>query len=76
MRQALQDFYGNYSSEEETGQTIHDLYEKTGYVIDTHTAVAAGVYGKYKAETGDRDTDGHRFYCKSFQVCQERHDCH
>ena len=52
-RQALQDFYGNYSSEEETGQTIHDLYEKTGYVIDTHTAVAAGVYGKYKAETGD-----------------------
>ena len=52
MRQALQDFYGNYSSEEETGQTIHDLYEKTGYVIDTHTAVAAGVYGKYKAETG------------------------
>ncbi len=53
MRQALQDFYGNYSSEEETGQTIHDLYEKTGYVIDTHTAVAAGVYGKYKAETGD-----------------------
>ena len=62
MRQALQDFYGNYTSEaetaevireEETGQTIHDLYEKTGYVIDTHTAVAAGVYGKYKAETGD-----------------------
>lgn len=53
MRQALQDFYGNYSNEEETGQTIHDLYEKTGYVIDTHTAVAAGVYGKYKAETGD-----------------------
>ena len=29
------------------------LYEKTGYVIDTHTAVAAGVYGKYKAETKD-----------------------
>ena len=59
MRQALQDFYGNYSSEEETGQTIHDaaaireLYDETGYVIDTHTAVAAGVYGKYKAETGD-----------------------
>ncbi len=49
----LADFYGNYTSEEETAATIHDLYEKTGYVLDTHTAVAAGVYGKYKAATGD-----------------------
>ena len=53
MKAQLADFYGNYASEEETARTIHDLYDKTGYVIDTHTAVAAGVYGKYKAETGD-----------------------
>ena len=53
MREALQDFYGNYTSEEETAQVIHDLYEKTGYVIDTHTAVASGVYAKYKEETKD-----------------------
>lgn len=53
MRAGLMDFYGNYTSEEETGVTIKNLYEKTGYVIDTHTAVAAGVYNKYKAETGD-----------------------
>ena len=26
---------------------------KTGYVIDTHTAVATGVYHKYVKETGD-----------------------
>ena len=33
---------------------IRDLYEKTGYVIDTHTAVAAGVYKKYVKDTGDK----------------------
>lgn len=50
------DFYGNYASEEETSARIHDLYEKTGYVIDPHTAVASAVYEKYKAETGDERT--------------------
>ena len=32
------------------------LYEDTGYIIDTHTAVAAGVYDKYKKDTGDTET--------------------
>lgn len=53
MRDKLQDFYGNYASEEETAEKIHQLYENTGYVIDTHTAVAAEVYEKYVKETGD-----------------------
>lgn len=53
MKAKLQDFYGNYATEEETAKTIHDLYEETGYVIDTHTAVATTVYKKYKAQTGD-----------------------
>jgi threonine synthase len=56
MQAQLSDFYGNYTSEQETADVIHDLYEKTGYIIDTHTAVAAGVYKKYKKETGDTDT--------------------
>jgi threonine synthase len=54
MKAQLSDFYGGYASEEETAQTIHDLYDKTGYVIDTHTAVASCVYGKYQKETGDK----------------------
>ena len=33
--------------------TIKKLYEDTGYVIDTHTAVAAAVYEKYRKETDD-----------------------
>ncbi len=53
MKKELADFYGNYASEEETAQTIHDLYDKTGYVIDTHTAVAACVYKKFREDTGD-----------------------
>ena len=53
MKAQLEDFYGNYASEEETAQTIHDLYDRTGYVIDTHTAVAACVYQKYKKDTSD-----------------------
>ena len=56
MKDKLVDFYGNYTTEAETAKVIKDLYESTGYVIDTHTAVAAGVYKKYVDETGDKDT--------------------
>lgn len=54
MRAELADFYGNYATEEETAETIRDLYDKTGYVIDTHTAVAACVYRNYVKNTGDQ----------------------
>lgn len=56
MKEQLADFYGNYTSEEETAEEIRNLYEKTGYVIDTHTAVATGVYHKYLKDTKDMDT--------------------
>ena len=54
MRENMKDFYGNYASEQETADIIKMLYEKTGYVIDTHTAVAAAVLNKYREETGDK----------------------
>ena len=53
MKAQLSDFYGNYATEAEDAATIKDLYETCGYVIDTHTAVAATVYNKYKADTKD-----------------------
>ncbi len=53
MKAALADFYGNYATEEETATEIKRVYESCGYVLDTHTAVASAVYGKYVAETGD-----------------------
>ena len=53
MRNQMKDFYGNYASEEETAKAIKEMYEKTGYIMDTHTAVASAVYKKYLAASGD-----------------------
>ena len=53
MKAQLADFYGNFCSEEETKETICRVYKESDYVIDTHTAVAAGVYEKYVNETKD-----------------------
>lgn len=53
MRDQLADFYGNYADEEETAQRIRQMYENTGYVLDTHTAVASAVYRKYQEEAQD-----------------------
>lgn len=46
-------FVGEYADWSQCSKKIHDLYENTGYVIDTHTAVAAASYDKYVKETGD-----------------------
>lgn len=53
MKEKLTDFYGNFCSEEETKDTIREVFADSHYVIDTHTAVAAGVYKKYLKETKD-----------------------
>lgn len=54
MKAQLKDFYGNYASEKETAEEIAEVYKKTGYIMDTHTAVASKVYRKYVAETADQ----------------------
>ena len=54
MRAQLTSFYGNFASEEETAAVIQEIYQEAGYIIDTHTAVAAAVYKKYQKETGDK----------------------
>ena len=53
MRKGLADFYGNFLSEGETREAISATYYGSGYVIDPHTAVAAGVYQKYLRDTED-----------------------
>ena len=53
MKAQMADFVGGYATEEETFAKIKALYEKCGYVIDTHTAVAAAAYDKYVQATGD-----------------------
>lgn len=56
MKEQLGDFYGNFCSEGETREAISATYYGSGYVIDPHTAVAAGVYQKYVRETEDAAT--------------------
>ena len=55
MKSELSDFVGGYADEKETAEEIKALYDKTGYIIDTHTAVASYVYRQYKEESGDEN---------------------
>ena len=56
MKAELSEFFGAFGGEEETAVKIKEVYDKEGYVMDTHTAVAAVAYDKYKAATGDDKT--------------------
>lgn len=56
MKAELSEFFGAFGSEEETAVKIKEVYDKEGYVMDTHTAVAAVACDKYKAATGDDKT--------------------
>ena len=53
MKANLADFAAGYATEEQVAKTIHDIYEDTGYVMDTHTAVAATVYKAYREDSKD-----------------------
>lgn len=53
MRSYMSDFWGGYAGEQETASVIRSLFEGCGYLIDTHTAVAAAVCRQYRKQTGD-----------------------
>ena len=53
MKKQLEDFVGGYASEQETSECIKNVYETTGYIMDTHTAVAASVCKKCKKDVAD-----------------------
>ena len=55
VKSALREqYWGGCCGEEETAATIGKYYRNYGYLIDTHTAVAAAVMEQYRAETGDK----------------------
>ncbi len=55
IKMALQEqFWGGSCGEEHTAAVIAHYYREYGYLIDTHTAVAAGVMEQYRQETGDK----------------------
>lgn len=53
MKNNMKDFCGGYAGEEATKSAIKQVYDKTGYILDTHTAVATSVYYDYKEATKD-----------------------
>lgn len=57
MLEKLQElFYAGFCDDLQTGEAIHEVYEMSHYVCDTHTAVAVQVYRHYVAETQDNTT--------------------
>lgn len=48
-----EEFWAQYANERETAEAIRKIYEKDGYVMDPHTAVAYSVAQRYQSETGD-----------------------
>ena len=53
MKANLSDFAAGYATEAEVKEKIAQIYKKTGYVMDTHTAVAAVVYDNYQKNSKD-----------------------
>ena len=54
IKSGLADFYGGFATIDETEKAIGEMYQKNGYLMDTHTAVAYKVYEDYVKETGDQ----------------------
>ncbi len=53
MVEKLKDFAGFFASETQTEAQIAKVYRETGYVMDTHTAVASSAADQYEAVSGD-----------------------
>lgn len=49
----LQKFYGGFCDIAETERVVKEVWDKSHYLIDTHTAVACKVYEDYLKETAD-----------------------
>lgn len=48
-----QTFWADFCDDQRTKETLAQVFESTGYLMDTHTAVAYDVLGKYQTATGD-----------------------
>jgi len=48
-----QQFVGGCADDKQVAETIKSLFDESGYLCDTHTAVAVTVYENYRRNTGD-----------------------
>ncbi|MBQ8885686.1 MAG: threonine synthase [Clostridia bacterium] len=49
------DFQAGYASEDDTVESMYDIFEEYGYAMDTHTGVAAAVMDKYLEKRDEKD---------------------
>ena len=56
LKQLQEIFYAGFCDDAQTCGAIHEIYNMSHYVCDTHTAVAIQVYRHYLAETQDTKT--------------------
>ncbi|HWQ30042.1 MAG TPA: threonine synthase [Negativicutes bacterium] len=56
MHKNLKGFYGGWASEAETVEAIREVYKASGYIIDTHTAVAYSTYKQYMKQNNGEKT--------------------
>jgi len=54
MKELSRIFAAGHCNEDDTKTAIRDTYNNSGYLMDTHTAVAYKVLKDYVAETGDK----------------------
>lgn len=54
MRRFMEDFKGGFATQKEDCEAIRRMFQDTGYLVDTHTGVAAAVYKAYRDRTGDK----------------------
>ena len=54
LRRLQQEFAAGCCTDAEGAQTIASCFRRSGYLLDTHTAVAVTVLEQYRAQTNDR----------------------
>ncbi len=53
LAELQKDFWAGFADDTMTAEEIQRVYERKGYLLDPHTAVASHVLGQYRAQTGD-----------------------
>lgn len=53
MEEKMNTFYGGFATDEETRQSIKEVFDNYRYLMDPHTSVAYSVYKKYLQDTDD-----------------------
>lgn len=54
-KKLAQDIYPGFAGEDETVDSIYEVFEEYGYPMDTHTGVASAVFDKFSEKRDEKD---------------------